>query len=149
LEDVGDVDDFYSNILYFLSYEGIIDSEMIYGFCHYDKNPVTKKKHIDFYNRHNKTEQLYKVDGVTYTTNELMTEGLNCIGCKCHAGTNDIIVNADGEVFTCASDMMISPPVVNILTDPQYTLKLHVKSKFKTTCKYEHCTGDYYQKRQI
>lgn len=157
LENVPDdeLDRFYKNILYFLSYEGINDSEMIHGFCKYSKNPITKTKHIDFYNKHNKTEQLYKVDGVLYNTNDLFAEGLNCEGCKCDAGTNDIVLNCDGNVFTCGVEMTYyrmgckeaCPPITNVLTDKNWLMKLKVRTKVKTICKYDYCGGDFYQRK--
>lgn len=154
LENVPDdqLEDFYKNILWFLSYDGIVDSEMIHGFCHYSKNPIVKQKHIDFYNKYNKTEQLYKVDGVIYNTNDLFTEGLDCQGCKCDAGTNDIMLNADGNVFTCGIEMTYYRmgcqeairPITNILTDNNYSTILKIKTKIKTTCKFDYCGGDFY-----
>ena len=157
LENVPDdeLDGFYRNILYFLDYEGIVDSEMIHGFCKYSKNPVTKNKHIEFYNKHNKTEQKYKVDGVEYNTNDLFAEGLNCEGCKCDAGTTDIMLNADGNVFNCGVEMTYyrmgakeaCAPAVNILTDKHYIMKLKVKTKIKTTCRFDYCGGDFYFNR--
>lgn len=159
LENIPDenLETFYGDCLWFLQYERIIDSEMIHGFCKYSKNPITKHKHIDFYNKHNKTEQLYKVDGVLYNTNDLFTEGLDCEGCKCDAGTNDIMLNCDGNVFTCGVEMTYyrmgakeaCAPITNILTDEHYMMKLKIRTKIKTTCKYDYCGGDFYFNRYI
>lgn len=155
LENVPDnkLDEFYKNILYFLSYKGIVDSEMIHGFCKYSKNPVTKAKHVEFYNKHNKTEQIYKVDGISYNTNDLFADGLNCEGCKCDAGTNDIMLNCDGNVFACGVEMTywrmgckeVIKPITNVLTDKNWLIKLKVRTKTKTICKYDYCGGDFYQ----
>ena len=159
LENVSgiELEEFYKNILYFLSYKGIVDSEMIHGFCHYDKNPITKEKHVEFYNKHNKTEQLYRVDGVEYNTNELFTEGLDCQGCLCEAGTNDVMLNADGNVFTCGIEMTYyrmgcmdsCKPITNVITDDHYLTKLKIRTGIKTTCKYDYCGGDFYNMKYI
>ncbi len=153
LENVPDneLEHFYQNILTFLEYDRIVDSEMIHGFCHYEKNPVTKEKHVAFYNKYNRTEQRYRVDGVEYNTNELFAKGINCYGHKCNAGSRDIVLNADGNVFTCGIEMtmfrlkcMPVTPITNVVTDPNYKAILRIRSKILTTCKYEYCGGDFY-----
>jgi len=146
LEDISDdkLDEFYRNVIYFIDYDGIVDSEMIYGFLDYNKNLITK--HIDFYKKYNKTEQKYRIDGVEYNTNDLFNEGLDCEGCKCDAGTKDITINANGNVYSCAAEMN-GEPLTNILQDPRYMVKLKVRSKLKTTCKYKSCEGDFYFER--
>ena len=156
LEDVPEdsLDIFYKNVMWFLSHENIVDSEMIYGFFGYDGNEITKSKHLDFYGRHNRTEQITRIDGVDYTTNDLFAQGLNCIGWKCDAGTNDIMVNADGNVFVCAAEMTDyitggkSKPLMNIIDDPNSLVSLRIKSKIRTTCSYEKCL-DFYIDRSL
>jgi len=154
LENVEDdqIQTFYNNILWFLGYKGIVDSEMIHGFCKYSKNPITKQKHIDFYNKYNKTEQKYRVDGVEYNTNDLFEQGLNCEGCRCNAGTNDIMLNADGNVFACGVEMTYwrmgckdsIKPITNILTDVNHKRTLKMRTMMKTICRYDYCGGDFY-----
>lgn len=153
LENVSDeeLQIFYKNILWFLKYKHITDSEMIHGFCHYEKNPVTKTKHIEFYQKYNKTEQQFKIDGNVYNTNDLFAQGLNCKGCKCDAGSKYIILNADGNVFNCGIEMTYYrmecvpvKPVVNIINDKNYLTVLSIKHKSKTICKYDYCGGDFY-----
>jgi MoaA/NifB/PqqE/SkfB family radical SAM enzyme len=158
MEDMPDecLSDFYDNVLSLLEYNGIVDSEMVYGFCHYDKNLSTRDKHIEFYNNHNKTEQKYRIDGQVYTTNELFGEGLDCRGCRCEAGMDDIQMTADGNVFSCASAMTCyinnegsEKPLVNVLTDSNYITILSIKSKIGTKCEYGICSGDFYFERNI
>lgn len=153
LENVSEneLDIFYKNILWFLKYDKIIDSEMIHGFCHYDKNPITKSKHIQFYNKYNKTEQIYKIDDKLYNTNELFSEGLNCKGCKCDAGSKYVVINSDGNVFKCGIEMTYYrmkcvdvKPITNVLLDKNYLKMLNIKLKTKTICNYDYCGGDFY-----
>ena len=153
LENVSDeeLQIFYKNILWFLSYKEIIDSEMIHGFCHYEKNPITKTKHIEFYNKHNKTEQQFKIDGKLYNTNDLFAQGLNCKGKKCDAGSKFIILNADGNVFNCGIEMTYYrmkcipiKPITNVIENKNYQSILMAKYNLKTTCKYDYCGGDFY-----
>lgn len=151
LENVQDLDDFYKKVLWFLKYKGIQDSEMIHSFCHYDKNPDTKTKHLEFYNKYNKTEQKFLIDNIEYNTNDLFAQGLNCEGCLCDAGSKDIVINCDGNVFTCGIEMTYYrmqcvpvKPIVNVLTDKNYLTILNIKLKTKTKCKYNYCGGDFY-----
>ncbi len=154
LDDVPtiELDDFYERIIGWLEYPGIIDSEMIHSFCHYEKNPATKQKHIEFYNNYNKTEQLYKVDGKQYSTNELFAEGLNCKGHLCDAGSKFMVLNADGNVFTCGIEMTFYrmecgdpvKPITNVVTDHNYMKILSIRHKTKIRCKYDYCGGDFY-----
>jgi MoaA/NifB/PqqE/SkfB family radical SAM enzyme len=154
LDDVpfDELDAFYARVKGWLEYPGIVDSEMIHSFCHYEKNPVTKRKHIEFYNAHNKTEQLYKVDGKQYSTNDLFAEGLNCKGQLCDAGSKFMVLNADGNVFTCGIEMTFYrmecgqpvKPITNVVTDPNYMKILNIRYKTKIRCKYDYCGGDFY-----
>lgn len=147
--------EFYDNVLYFLKYENIKYSEMIHSFCHYENNPTTKQQHLDFYNKHNKTEQGYMIDGEYYNTNALFEKGVDCRGCKCEAGINNIVVNADGNVFHCGVEftyyrLKCEPvdPITNVLTDPQYRQKMSIKRKIGTICKWDYCGGDFYIPRE-
>lgn len=143
---------FYQNIIDWLEYPNIIDSEMIHSFCHYEKNPSTKEKHIDFYNKYNRTEQLYNVDGKIYNTNELFGEGLNCKGQLCDAGSKYMVLNADGNVFSCGIEMTYFrmgcmegvKPITNVVTDKNYKMILNIRHKTKIKCKYDYCGGDFY-----
>lgn len=154
LDDVPEqeLNGFYERIKKWLQYENIIDSEMIHSFCHYDKNPVTKQQHLDFYNKYNKTEQLYKVDGKQYNSNELFGEGLNCKGKLCEAGSKYIVLNADGNVFTCGIEMTFYrmgcmegvKPTTNVVTDPNFLKILSIRRKTMIRCKYDYCGGDFY-----
>jgi MoaA/NifB/PqqE/SkfB family radical SAM enzyme len=154
LDDVPieELDAFYTRVKEWLEYPGIVDSEMIHSFCHYEKNPVTKQKHIEFYNKYNKTEQLYKVDGKEYNTNDLFAEGLNCKGQLCEAGSKYIVLNADGNVFTCGIEMTFYrmecgvpvKPITNVVTDHNYMKILSIRHRTNIRCKYDYCGGDFY-----
>lgn len=154
LDDVPalELDSFYTRVKAWLEYPGIVDSEMIHSFCHYEKNPITKNKHLEFYNKYNKTEQLYKMDGVVYNTNELFGEGLNCKGMLCDAGSKFMVLNADGNVFTCGIEMTHYrldcgehvKPITNVVTDHNYMKILNIRYKTKIRCKYDYCGGDFY-----
>ncbi len=143
---------FYNYILYLLEYDNVINSEMIYGFCHYKFNKETSKKHMDFYKKYNKTEQLYRIDGKEYNTNDLFQKGIDCVGCKCEAGKYSIIVNGDGNVFNCGIHMTNylrgcdDKPFMNLLSDS--LKKLSILLKIGTLCKWDYCGGDFYLNRK-
>ena len=76
------------------------------------------------------------IDGEYYNTNALFEKGVDCRGCKCEAGINNIVVNADGNVFHCGVEftyyrLKCEPvdPITNVLTDPQYRQKMSIKRK--------------------
>ena len=143
--------EFYDNVLKFLEYPKIKYSEMIHSFCHYENNPTTKKQHLEFYNKYNKTEQRYQIDGKIYNTNDLFEKGVDCRGCKCDAGKKNIVVNADGNVFHCGVEFTFHrlkcepvEPITNVLEDPQFMQKMKIKRMTGTICKWDYCGGDFY-----
>ena len=77
LEDITitSLSDFYEEVNSYLEYENIINSEMIYSFFEYET--LIEKSHKEYYNRFNKTEQLYLIDGIEYNTNDLFKNELD------------------------------------------------------------------------
>ncbi len=145
-----ELDFFYSEIKEYLELP-FTNSEMIYGFCHYKYNDETQVKHMEFYNKYNKNEQIYYIDCKEYTTNDLFKDGLNCKGMNCNAGKETIVVNADGNVFICGIDMTNytnrcedTKPYTNLITDKMSVKKLTILSKTGYVCKWEYCGGDFY-----
>lgn len=146
--------DFYMYIKKYLSYKHLINSEMIYGFCHYKYNKETAEQHLAFYNEYNKTEQKYLIDNIEYNTNELFIKGLNCVGWYCTAGTDSLTVNGDGNVFSCgihmtnySRDCITETPYTNLITDNIALTKLKILYKIGTICRWNYCGGDFYLKR--
>ena len=133
-----------------------INSEMIYGFCHYKYNAETKAKHLEFYNKYNKTEQKYNIDGEIYNTNDLFKDGLDCRQMRCDAGKNTIVINGDGNVFVCGIAMTnytnrcsSNNTFTNLLTDKMSLTKLKILSSNGYICKWNYCGGDFYLKKSI
>jgi MoaA/NifB/PqqE/SkfB family radical SAM enzyme len=149
-----DVEEFYNYIETFLTYDNIINSEMVYRFGYnYAYNAETDVQHKEFYKKHNKTEQSYNIDGNTYNTNDLFRNGLNCINWNCAAGTETITINGDGNVFNCGIHMtgyvnkFPEMPYTNLVTDPLALNKMSVLYKTGTRCKWDYCGGDFYLSR--
>jgi MoaA/NifB/PqqE/SkfB family radical SAM enzyme len=150
-----DPDEFYSMTLDFLKYDKIINSEMIYGFCHYAYSEEVAQKHMEFYRKYNKTEQRYDIDGEIYTTNDLFKLGVDARGWQCAAGTESITINGDGNVFHCGIHMTnyireSSPdlPYTNLIQDTSALTKLSILYKTGTKCKWDYCGGDFYLSRK-
>lgn len=154
LEDITitSLSDFYEEVNSYLEYENIINSEMIYSFFEYET--LIEKSHKEYYNRFNKTEQLYLIDGIEYNTNDLFKNELDCRGWKCDAGKTNIYVNGDGNVFTCAAPMTNyvnnkdEIPYTNLLTDTMSISKMVILSNTGTICKWDSCAGDFYINRK-
>jgi MoaA/NifB/PqqE/SkfB family radical SAM enzyme len=150
-----DADDFYTRILQYLEYDKIINSEMIYGFCHYEYPEDIANKHMEFYKKYNKTEQKYDIDGTIYTTNDLFKKGIDARGWHCSAGTESITINGDGNVFHCGihmtnfiRDCTPDAPFTNLVHDKQALIKLGVLYRTGTTCRWDYCGGDFYLNRK-
>lgn len=150
-----DADDFYDRVLQYLEYDKIVNSEMIYGFCHYEYPDDIANKHMEFYKKFNKTEQRYDIDGTIYTTNDLFKQGIDARGWHCAAGTESITINGDGNVFHCGIHMTnfiraCTPeiPYTNLVTDKQALIKLGVLYRTGTICKWDYCGGDFYLNRK-
>lgn len=157
LENVPDdqIDAFHAQILKYLEYPNIVNSEMIYGFCNYAYNESTEQKHIAFYKKHNKTEQKYIIDGNEYTTNDLFLTGVDCTGWRCNAGIQSLTVNGDGNVFHCGIHMTnhlrsrsSEVPFTNLLTDELAVTKLSILNRTGTICRWHYCGGDFYLHRK-
>jgi MoaA/NifB/PqqE/SkfB family radical SAM enzyme len=149
-----EADDFYSRVLQYLEYDNIENSEMIYGFCHYEYPDDIANKHMEFYKKYNKTEQQYIIDGKTYTTNDLFKQGIDARGWHCAAGTESITINGDGNVFHCGIHMTnfirrCTPeiPYTNLVQDKLAVTKLAILYKTGTICKWDYCGGDFYLSR--
>lgn len=150
----------YALIEDYLKYSNIENSEMIYEFGykfenHESYNEQTLQQHKEFYLRYNKTDQLYKVDGKTYTTNDFWREGLDCRGWHCNAGITSFTVNGDGNVFNCGihmteytSNPKLETPYTNLVTDKLAVTKLVVLNTSGTICRWGYCGGDYYISRR-
>ena len=148
-------DDFYSRIKKYLEYDNIENSEMIYGFCHYMYPEDIAMKHMEFYKAHNKTEQLYQIDDVLYTTNDLFKKGIDARGWHCAAGTESITINGDGNVFHCGihmtnfiRDCTPEVPYTNLVHDALSVTKLGILYKTGTICRWDYCGGDFYLSRK-
>lgn len=149
------IEEFYNYIKECLTYDKIINSEMIYGFCHYAYNEQTAKSHIEFYKKYNKTEQLYCIDGVMYNTNDLFQKGVDNRGWHCAAGTRSITINGDGNVFNCGIHMtnylrecIPETPYTNLVTDKLAVTKMTVLFNSGTKCRWDYCGGDFYLPRK-
>ena len=149
-----DADDFYSKVLRYLEYENIENSEMIYGFCHYEYPEEIANKHMEFYKKYNKTEQQYLIDDVLYNTNDLFRKGIDARGWHCAAGTESLTVNGDGNVFHCGIHMtnyirecIPETPYTNLVNDNIAVTKLNILYKTGTICRWDYCGGDFYLSR--
>jgi MoaA/NifB/PqqE/SkfB family radical SAM enzyme len=157
LENVPDeyLEEFYTYIKNCLSYDKIINSEMIYGFCHYAYNEETAARHLEFYKNYNKTEQQYCIDGVMYNTNDLFKKGIDNRGWHCAAGTQSITINGDGNVYHCGIHMtnylrecIDETPYTNLVTEAMAITKMSVLYKSGTRCRWDYCGGDFYLSRK-
>ena len=149
-----DPDEFYELVVDFLKYDKIVNSEMIYGFCHYVYSEDVAKKHMEFYKKYNKTEQKYDIDGKIYTTNDLFKLGVDARGWNCAAGQESITINGDGNVFHCGIHMTNyirestdELPYTNLVYDEKAITKLSILYKTGTICKWDYCGGDFYLSR--
>lgn len=148
-------EEFYHSVVEYLKYDNILNSEMIYGFCHYVYPEDVAAKHMEFYRQHNKTEQKYEIDDVVYTTNDLFKLGIDARGWLCAAGQESITINGDGNVFHCGIHMtnfirQSTPdlPYTNLVTDKLALTKLGILFKTGTICKWDYCGGDFYLSRR-
>lgn len=149
-----DPDDFYSRVIEYLKYPNIINSEMIYGFCHYEYPEEVAERHREFYKKHNRTEQKYDIDDKIYTTNDLFKLGIDARGSRCGAGRESITINGDGNVFHCGIHMTNfirqcgqEIPYTNLLTDAVALAKMSILYKTGTICRWDYCGGDFYLSR--
>ena len=144
-----ELDFFYDECKEYLSLP-FTDSEMIYGFCHYEYNDATREKHLKFYKEHNETEHKFLVNGVEQTTNDLFKDGIDCTGMICDAGKETIVVNGDGNVFICGIHMTnytnrcADDIFTNIINDKNAIKKLQIISKTGYKCQWNYCGGDFY-----
>ena len=150
-----DPDEFYSKVVYYLENTNILNSEMIYGFCHYVYPEDVAEKHMAFYKQHNRTEQKYEIDDEIYTTNDLFKLGVDARGWLCAAGQESITINGDGNVFNCGIHMtnyirQSAPdlPYTNLIQDPIALTKMSILYKTGTICKWDYCGGDFYLSRK-
>lgn len=150
-----DIDNFYSTVLKYLEYDRILNSEMIYGFCHYKYPENIAEKHMNFYKEHNKTEQKYMIDDVVYNTNDLFQKGIDARGWHCAAGTESITINGDGNVFHCGIHMtnyirecIPEVPFTNLVHDNMSIIKMSVLYNTGTKCRWDYCGGDFYLSRE-
>lgn len=148
-------EEFYNSIIDYLKYDKIVNSEMIYGFCHYKYPPEIEAKHMEFYGKHNKTEQKYLIDDVEYTTNDLFKYGIDARGWHCAAGNESITINGDGNVFNCGIHMTnfireSSPEkaFTNLVHDELAVKKMSLLYKTGTICRWDYCGGDFYLSRK-
>ena len=158
LEYIDDVDkeEFYGLIEDYLTYDKIINSEMVYRFGYnFNYNAETEKQHQEFYKKHNKTEQRYRIDDKEYSTNDLFQVGLDCTGWHCDAGKQSITINGDGNVFNCGIQMtsyiqnFSKDTYTNLLTDTLAVTKMVVLFNSGTICRWDYCGGDFYLHRKV
>ena len=149
------VEEFYNKVIYFLENDKIQNCEMIYGFCHYVYPEDVAEKHMEFYKKHNKTEQRYEIDDKIYTTNDLFKLGVDARGWKCAAGKESITINGDGNVFNCGIHMTnyireSAPevPYTNLVHDNLAVTKMSILYKTGTVCRWDYCGGDFYLSRE-
>lgn len=143
--------EFYERVERYLSYENILNSEMIYDYYAYNYSDETRESHLAFYKKHNKTSRTYMIDGEYYTTNELFKRGVDFTGWSCDAGKRTMYLNGDGNVFTCSRPMTKylqeqnkSDVFTNLITDPLAITKLTILHSSGSICKWDICSGDYY-----
>jgi len=149
-------EEFYERVKYYLTYDKIVNCEMIYGFCHYVYPEDVAAKHMEFYKENNKTEQRYDIDGKIYTTNDLFKLGVDARGWQCAAGQESITINGDGNVFHCGIHMtnfiresQPETPYTNLVHDKLAVTKLSILYKTGTTCRWDYCGGDFYLSRHV
>jgi len=145
--------EFYRAVEEYLAYDNIENSEMIYGYYRYDSNTETAKKHLEFYQKANRSEQSYLIDGTVYHTNELFIAGVDCTGWKCEVGKQSLYVNGTGDAFVCGEHttqyaMGYGAPYTNLLTDNAWLAKLVILTHTGTVCRWTTCGGDYYTPRK-
>lgn len=149
------VEEFHGLMEGYLSYDKIINSEMVYRFGYnYNYNKETAEQHKAFYDKHNKTDQKYLIDGKTYTTNDLFRLGLDCTGWHCDAGKQSITINGDGNVFNCGIQMtnyikgFSTDRYTNLVEDHLAVIKMAVLFQSGTMCRWDYCGGDFYLERR-
>lgn len=146
------INEFRESVENYLNYDKIENSEMIYGFGYNqeDYNEKTYAQHLEFYNKYNKTDQQYKIDGKIYTTNQMFRVGLDCTGWWCGAGTESITINGDGNVYNCGIHMtnnvngQYDTPFTNLVDDKMAINKMAVLYRTGTQCRWDYCGGDFY-----
>lgn len=151
IKDAENLQAFRKYVTKFLSYKNIFNSEMIYDFGYeYNFNNETETMHYDFYKEHNKSEQLYEIDGKTYTTNDLFQRGADFTGWWCAAGVNILYVNGNGNTYQCGIAMTSDLHNKNggiytqLVHDKMALTKLSILRKTGTICKWNYCGGDFY-----
>ena len=109
------------------------------------------KLYSKLYKKYNKNEQQYQIDGTVYGTNELFLKKLNCKGMSCIAGVKHLVVNGDGNLFVCNTNMTNwlndrnGEVFTNLVKDQAAVAKLRLLQKIGfTTCRWEECSSDFY-----
>lgn len=147
-------------VLKYLRYGNIHISEMVYAYIDFEENSGRYNNQIrkmeyelysKLYKKYNKNEQQYLIDGKIYQTNELFLQKLDCEGMSCVAGVKHLIVNGDGNVFVCNTNMTNylnnrnGEVFTNLLTEKQAVAKLSFLQRLKyTTCRWKECSSDFY-----
>lgn len=145
------LNEFYERVEKYLQYKNILNSEMIYDYYAYEYSDDIRDSHLAFYKKHNKTQRMYKVDGVEYSTNDLFKRGVDFTGWQCDAGKRTMYLNGDGNVFVCSRPMTNflqeqNPKDVytNLVTDPLAVTKMVILHNSGSICRWDICSGDYY-----
>lgn len=147
-------------VLKFLKYEKIKISEMVYAYIDFEENDERYNTQIrdreyalyeKLYKKHNKSEQQYLIDGKLYQTNDMFLEKLNCKGMLCIAGVKHLIVNGDGNVFVCNTNMTNyinnrgGEVFANLVHEKQAVAKITFLQRLGyTTCRWDECSSDFY-----
>lgn len=153
IEDETELNVFYDNVKKYIELP-FQNSEMIYGFFNYKFNEKTKRTHIEFYKKYNKTQQTYLIDDLVYNTNDLFEKGLNCKDMLCEVGKKNIIINGNGDIYMCGAETTDFKnysinPFSNIRTEKDAINKLIIKSKSGTICKWDYCGGEFYLGKKL
>jgi MoaA/NifB/PqqE/SkfB family radical SAM enzyme len=147
-------------VLKFLKYENIQISEMVYAYIDFEENDDRyntriRKQEYELYEKlyakYNRNVQLYKIDGKIYETNDLFLEKLGCEGMACQAGYTHLVVNGDGNVFVCNTNMTNylndrnGEVYTNLIHDDKALMKLKLLQMIGyTKCRWEECSSDFY-----
>jgi len=135
LEDIY-TDEYYDFIKNLLK-KDVKNSEMIYG---YFGGLLTN--HKEFYDKYNKSTEVFNIDGKIYNTNDLFSKGLDCTGCKCCTTRTQMYCNGNGDLYYCATHLTQGNPYINIIDKeiPTIIYKIDIE------CKYDNCI-DFFVER--
>lgn len=118
-------------------------TEFIHGYIDYEN---TSNRYKDFVDKksmfHERYEVLHRGESKSkiHDTNDLFMNGISFKGWLCEAGNKYIILNGNGDYFTCASSTL-DKPIGNILKN-SILFKAHTNNL--TKCRWDCCKGEFY-----